>query len=184
MHRFIALLATLALFVAAPSPSQADDGYERDTVLAEAEAFFGDGAAGIGDAVARVFDSHGKPSGYIKGEEAGGALGFGLRYGHGTLHLKNGAVRKVYWQSPTIGFDAGGNAAKAFVLVYNVHDPDVIYQRYPGVDGSAYLVGGVGLNYNQSGNVVLAPMRFGVGLRLGASVGYLKVTRKKTLLPF
>ena len=110
-------------------------------------------------------------------------MGVGVRYGKGKLHLKNGATRDVYWRGPSVGFDVGGNAAKVFVLVYDLPDMASAFQRYPGVDGSLYFVGGVGVNYQQSGDVVLAPMRVGVGLRGGVNIGYLHYTPKHSWLP-
>ncbi len=168
----------------AEAEAEAEQTYDRETPLHEADLLFGQGAAGIAELIERAFAELGRPNGFIKGEEAAGALGFGLRYGHGTLVLKSGETRRVYWQGSSLGFDVGGNAAKVFVLVYNLAAVDRIFQRYPGVDGSVYFVGGIGLNYHQSGDVVLAPMRLGVGWRLGASVGYLKLTPRRSIIPF
>jgi hypothetical protein len=106
-----------------------------------------------------------------------------VRYGEGNLTLKNGATRKVFWQGPSVGFDTGANASKVFTLVYGLNDADKIYQRFPGVEGSAYFVGGVGVNYQRSGDITLAPMRAGVGLRAGANVGYLAYTRERSVVP-
>lgn len=158
--------------------------FEQKTILEEAEAFFGEGAAGLADVVARVFEEQGRPNAYIKGEEAGGAIGIGVRYGNGTLVLKRGGTRQVHWQGPSIGFDVGANVVKVFVLIYNLPDIESIFQRYPGVEGSLYFVAGIGVNYLQSGDIVLAPIRFGVGWRLGASAGYMHITREKSWIPF
>lgn len=187
-----AVLAALALLIAtgcASRPAQEDNSdvigtYSEETVLNEAEEFFGDGAAGLADVVRAAFRERGKPNAYIKGEEVGGAIGVGLRYGAGTLVLANGETRDVYWQGPSLGFDIGGNAAKSFILVYNLADTNSLFQRYPGVEGSLYFVGGVSVNYNQSGNTVLAPIRFGVGWRQGASIGYIHMTPEKSWVPF
>ena len=146
--------------------------------------FFGDGAQGLGSVVKAAFRDQGRPNAYIKGEEVSGAVVVGLRYGTGTLSLANGESRTVYWQGPSIGFDLGGNASKAFILVYNLPDVNTLFQRFPGVEGSLYFVGGVGVNYNQSGDTILAPIRFGVGWRQGANVGYLHMTAKKSWNPF
>lgn len=185
------LLALALLFVAgcASKPPQEDNvtvtgTYSEETVLQEAENFFGDGAAGLADVVRAAFREKGRPNAYIKGEEVSGAIGVGLRYGAGTLVLANGETQDVYWQGPSVGFDLGGNASKAFILVYNLADINSLFQRYPGVEGSLYFVGGVGVNYNQSGDTVLAPIRFGVGWRQGANVGYLHMTAKKSWVPF
>jgi hypothetical protein len=164
--------------------AEADDTYDQETILQEAENFFGSGAEGLGKVVEKAFKDHGRPNGYIAGEEAGGAIAVGVRYGKGRLTLKSGAWRQVYWQGPSIGFDLGANAAKVFVLVYNLPNPDAVFQRYPGVDGSLYFVAGVGVNYVQSGDIVLAPIRFGVGWRQGLNVGYMHLTREKSWIPF
>lgn len=170
----------------APTEAKAasDDTYDQETILQEAVNFFGTGAEGLGKVVEKAFKDHGRPNGYITGEEAGGAIAVGVRYGKGRLRLKNGASRRVYWQGPSIGFDLGANAAKVFVLVYNLHNPDAVFQRYPGVDGSLYFVAGVGINYVQSGDTVLAPIRFGVGWRQGVNLGYMHLTRDKSWIPF
>lgn len=168
-----------------PSTTAAEgETYDEKALLHEADALFGEGAEGVAELIERAFAQLGRPNGFIKGEEAAGAFGFGLRYGHGVLTLRTGETRPVYWQGSSIGFDVGGNAAKTFVLVYNLPSIEHVFQRYPGVDGSVYFIGGLGLNYNQSGDIVLAPIRVGVGWRLGASVGYLKLTRKSSIIPF
>jgi hypothetical protein len=110
-------------------------------------------------------------------------LTVGLRYGEGELTLKNGAHTKVYWAGPSIGFDAGANASKVFVLAYKLHDVEAIFRRFPGVDGSLYFVGGAGINYQRADGVTLAPIRLGVGLRAGASVGYMHYRKEKSLNP-
>ncbi|MBI4192610.1 MAG: DUF1134 domain-containing protein [Betaproteobacteria bacterium] len=184
----LALLAGLLTVVpglAADSPKDADkDTYDQDSVLKDATDFFGKSTEGLAKVIEKAFKDHGRPNGYIKGQEASGAITIGLRYGDGTLKLKKGATRKVYWQGPSIGFDLGANVSKVFVLVYHLPSTERIFQRFPAVDGSLYYVGGVGINYQQRDNIILAPIRLGVGLRAGASVGYMHYTRKKTLNPF
>lgn len=176
-------LALLA-FAALPAAAQSSDTYKEDEIVKEAGDFFGEVSQGLADAVHSVFKQYGEPNAYIKGEEASGAFVIGLRYGQGELVMKDGTKRTVFWQGPSAGWDFGGNAVKAFTLVYNLPNGDAIYRRYPGVEGSAYLIGGVGINYQQRDDVVLAPMRSGVGFRLGASVGYLKYTKSREWLPF
>jgi hypothetical protein len=160
-----------------------DDSYDEDSVLKAATDFFGQTAEGLAKVIEKAFKEQGRPNGYIRGEEASGAVGVGLRYGEGELSLKSGASAKVYWSGPSIGFDLGGNASKVFVLVYKLPKVDAIYRRYPGVDGSLYYLGGAGINYQRAGGVTLAPIRLGVGLRAGASVGYVHYRRKKSLNP-
>jgi hypothetical protein len=165
--------------------AQNQDTYSEEEVIDAAERFFGAGAEGIATIVRHVFQDLGRPNGYIAGEEGSGAIGVGLRYGDGEMRLKGIAEpTHVYWQGPSVGFDTGGNASKVFTLVYNLRHVDDIFRRYGGVDGSAYYIGGVGVNYQRRGNVTLAPMRAGLGFRLGASIGYLHYTRRRRLNPF
>lgn len=178
----VALLS--ALLAAAPAFANDSKTFDQESVLKDATEFFGTSTEGLAKVIEKAFKDHGRPVGYIKGEEASGALTVGLRYGDGVLTLKNGGSRKVFWQGPSIGFDVGANASKVFTLVYNMNSTQQIFKRYPSVDGSLYYVGGAGINYQQRGKVVLAPIRLGVGLRAGASVGYLNYTAEKTLNPF
>ena len=167
-------------------PKQQDESktYDQDSVLKDAESFFGKNTEGLAKVIEKAFADHGRPNGYIKGNEGAAALTVGLRYGDGTLVTKSMGTRHVYWTGPSIGFDAGANLSKVFVLVYHLPKTSAIFQRFPGVDGSLYFVGGVGMNYQQRNNIVLAPIRLGVGLRAGASVGYMHYTPKKTYIPF
>lgn len=178
------LLAGMLLAATAWAADSQKDTYDQDSILKDAIEFFGATTEGLAKVIEKAFKEHGRPSGYIKGEEAGGAITVGLRYGEGTLTLKNGPAHKVYWQGPSIGFDLGANASKVFILVYNLRDAEKMFQRYPSVDGSFYYIGGAGINYQQRGDIVLAPIRLGVGLRAGASIGYMNYTREKTLNPF
>jgi hypothetical protein len=166
------------------SPPSGPEAFQRDGVVREAEAFFGRGARGLADVLNRVLGEHGPPDGYIRGEEGGGALGVGFRYGHGMLYMKDGTSIPVYWRGPSLGLDIGGSAAKAFILIYDLPDVDTLFRRYGGVEGSLYYVGGVGMTYNRNGETVLAPVRMGVGWRQGVSVGYLHLSRERSWLPF
>ncbi|MBC6982938.1 DUF1134 domain-containing protein [Caulobacter sp. 17J80-11] len=167
-------------------------GNESAPVYSEAEIvragsnFLGVTAEALGGVIERVFSDYGdRPTGYIAGEEGSAALTVGLRYGEGLLYMAGGAQpQKTYWQGPSIGWDVGGNAARVFTLCYGLYHPEAIYRRFPGVEGSAYLVGGLGVNYQNADGIILAPIRAGVGVRLGASVGYLAYSRKRNILPF
>jgi len=160
------------------------DSYSQNEILGAGHRFFGSVSKGLASVVEYAFRRSGRPNGYILGEDAGGAFVAGLRYGEGTLYTKDAGVHKVYWQGPSIGYDFGGEGSRTMVLVYNLRHPSQIFKRYAGVQGSAYFVGGVGIQFQQHGNVTLAPIRAGVGLRLGANVGYLKYTRTPTWNPF
>lgn len=186
-----AIALSLALVVAGCANRQAQpprpisaEPYQEDTILREAESFFGRGAQGVADALNRVFADNGPPGAYIKGEEAGGSIGVGLRYGHGTLYLADGRTSKIYWRGPSLGFDVGGSAAKAFVLIYDLKTVDDLYRRFGGVEGSLYFVGGLGVNYNRQDDIILAPVRFGVGWRQGINVGYLHLSPERSWIPF
>lgn len=160
--------------------------YSEAEIVRAGSNFLGVTAETLGGVIERVFADYGdRPTGYIAGEEGSAAITVGLRYGEGLLHSKGqGAPQKVFWQGPSIGWDVGGNAARVFTLCYGLYHPEAIYRRFPGVEGSAYLVGGLGVNYQQADGITLAPIRAGVGLRLGANVGYLAYSRKRNLLPF
>ena len=159
-------------------------GYSPNEITAAGHRFFGTISKGMANVIEYAFQQQGRPNGYILGQDAGGAFVAGLRYGEGTLYTRDAGTHRVYWQGPSIGWDAGAAGSKVMVLIYNLRDPEDIYQRFGGVDGSAYVVGGVGLTFQKSGDVVAAPIRAGVGLRLGANIGYLKYTRTPTWNPF
>ena len=172
----------------APGPQEnrpiPQDGYTAQEIVNVAGNFFGETTEGLAKVIERVFAEQGKPVAYITGEEASGAIGVGLRYGRGNLIYPDGGNMPVFWQGPSIGWDFGGNASKVFTLVYKLQNTHDLFQRYPGVDGSLYFVAGVGVNYQRNGPITLAPIRTGVGLRAGASVGYLHYTMKESWIPF
>jgi hypothetical protein len=168
----------------APDAHVHADTYTEDEIINSVSDFLGVTAESAGAAVERIFAQYGRPTGYIAGTEGAGAFVVGARYGKGLLYMKSRQPIEVYWQGPSIGFDTGGNASRVFTLCYNLDDPNQIFQRFPGVEGSAYFIGGIGVNYQQASGVTLAPMRAGVGFRLGANVGYLAYTRHRNILPF
>jgi hypothetical protein len=177
-------LSALSLKTARASDA-GDDTYNEDDIVKAASDAFGIASEDVAKAVEQVFKQYGKPNAYIVGDEASGAIGVGLRYGDGNLYWKQSRTpTKVYWQGPSIGFDLGANASKCFTLVYHLKNTSDIFQRFPGVDGSYYLVAGIGVNYQQAGDMILAPMRTGVGLRAGVNAGYLSYSKERSLLPF
>lgn len=167
-------------------PPEAEDKgtFSSDEIMEAGHRFFGRVSMGFARVVEYAFQRAGRPNGYILGEEAGGAFIAGLRYGEGTLYTKDAGDHRVYWQGPSVGYDFGAEGSKTMVLVYDLHSPGEIFATYPGVDGSAYFIGGVGITFLSRGHVALAPIRSGIGLRLGANVGYLKYTREPTWNPF
>jgi len=179
-------LAALAAASALPAlaADDKDSTYDEDSILKAATDFFGQTTEGLAKVIEKAFKEQGRPNAYIKGEEASAAITVGARYGDGELLMKGGGASKVYWAGPSIGFDLGANASKVFTLIYHLPNAGAIYQRFPGVDGSLYYVGGAGINYQRLKGITLAPIRLGVGLRAGASVGYIHYRREKSINPF
>ncbi len=164
--------------------AQAANTYQRDDLIGAAEGVFGKGASGLAGLIENILKDQGQPNAYIAGREAGGAIGVGLRYGSGEMFHKVEGQRKVYWTGPSIGFDVGGDANKVFVLVYNLYDSQELYKRFPSGEGRVYFVGGFSASYLRRGDVVLIPVRLGVGWRLGVNAGYMKFSEKQRWLPF
>jgi hypothetical protein len=160
------------------------DKFTQNEIVQAASGFFGMTTEAVAKAVQKVFSEQGLPDAYITGEEGSGAIIVGLRYGSGWLIRKHHKARKVYWQGPSIGFDIGGNASKSFTLVYNLRSADRLFQKFPGIEGTYYFIAGIGVNYLRAGDITLAPMRTGVGLRAGVNAGYLTFTREESLNPF
>ncbi|WP_431461031.1 DUF1134 domain-containing protein, partial [Klebsiella pneumoniae] len=146
--------------------------------------FFGETSGGLATVVEKIFSTYGLPNGYVLGEEGSGAFVGGLTYGEGKLYTKNAGDHKVYWQGPSLGWDFGGQGSRVMVLVYNLDDVGNLYNRFAGVAGSAYVIAGLGFNVLKAGNVLLVPIRTGVGARLGVNLGYLKLTQQPTWNPF
>ena len=168
---------------ASTTASAESSTYQQSELVTAISDHLGVTSESAASAIERLFRDRGRPVGYITGEEGGGALTIGARYGQGTLWLKDGRQERVYWQGPSIGFDVGAEASKVFTLVYGLDEPDDLYRRYPGVDGSAFLVAGMAVNVQRANGITLAPVRSGVGLRLGANIGYTSFTRKRSLIP-
>jgi hypothetical protein len=159
--------------------------YTREELVPTVSDFFGVTVEAAGSVIERIFSDNGRPTGYVAGEEGSAALTVGARYGRGLLYMKaEKDPKEVFWQGPSIGFDAGANASRTFILCYNLFYPDAIFRRMPGVEGSAYFIGGLGVNYLRGDGITLAPIRAGVGLRVGANVGYLSFSRQRNPLPF
>jgi hypothetical protein len=173
----------------APAPavdtrSQATDTFQHDDLIAAAEGVFGKGASGLAGIIENILKDQGQPNAYIAGSEGSGAVGVGLRYGKGEMFHKVEGERTVYWTGPSIGFDLGGDANKVFVLVYNLYDSQDLYKRFPQGEGHVYFVGGFSASYLRRGDVVLIPVRLGVGWRLGVNAGYMKFSEKRRIVPF
>jgi hypothetical protein len=169
---------------ASVSKAQSSSTFTSEEIIASGHQFFGNTTRGLAEAVEFVFRQQGQPTAYIVGEEGAGAIIGGLRYGQGTIYYKNGTRRKIYWQGPSVGWDFGGNGSRTLTLVYNSQSPRDLYARFAGVEGAAYFIGGLGVNFQRKDNITLAPIRTGVGVRLGANIGYLKYTPQATWNPF
>ncbi len=168
----------------AEATNRAADTYQREDLLAAGEGVFGKGAAGLAGLLEKVLKDQGQPNAYIAGREAAGAFVIGLRYGSGVMSHKVEGEQPVYWTGPSVGFDVGGDANKVFVLVYNLYDTEELFHRFPAAEGRLYLVGGFAATYLRRGNVVLIPIRLGVGYRAGVNVGYMKITHTAKWMPF
>ena len=167
-----------------PQRQPGPTNYGPDELVGAGHKFFGNVSRGLASIIERAVSQWGLPNGYVLGEEGSGAFVAGLRYGEGTLYTKNAGDLRVYWQGPSVGFDWGGDGARTMTLVYNLPATNAIYQRFAGIDGSAYIVGGFGMTALTANNIVLVPIRSGLGLRLGANIGYLKYTPRATWNPF
>jgi hypothetical protein len=178
-----ALLGSGLLPLAAQEGAQ-EPRYSNNELVNAGHRFFGNVSQGLASVIEKAVSQWGQPNGYVLGQEAGGAFVAGLRYGEGALYTKNAGDLPVFWQGPSVGFDWGGDGARTMMLVYNLPRTDAIYERFAGIEGSAYFIGGFGMTALAANNVVVVPIRSGVGLRLGASVGYLKFTPTATWNPF
>ena len=170
--------------VRADATTTAASTYKRDDLIAAGEGVFGKGAEGFAQIIENILKDQGEPNAYIAGREASGAFILGVRYGSGIMTHKVEGQRPVYWTGPSVGFDVGGDANKVFVLVYNLYDSHELFTRFPGAEGRLYFVGGFAATYLRKGNVVLIPVRLGVGWRAGVNVGYMKFTETSKWLPF
>jgi hypothetical protein len=184
--RLAAIVFATMVGLSLPASAQQREGrsYGPDELVGAGHRFFGNVSRGLASVIERAVSQWGLPNGYVLGEEGSGAFVAGLRYGEGTLYTKNAGDLRVYWQGPSVGLDWGGEGARTMMLVYNLPATEAIYHRFAGIDGSAYFIGGFGMTALTANGVVLVPIRSGVGLRLGANIGYLKFTPRSTWNPF
>ena len=180
----VAMLLFAAGLAVAPAQARAQGEYTPQEIVDAGHGFFGSTSGALANVIEKAFQNYGLPNGYILGQEGSGAFVAGLTYGEGTLYTKNAGQHPVFWQGPSLGLDYGGQGTRAMMLVYNLPSVDSLYRRYGGVSGSAFIVAGVGMTYLKSSEVTLAPIRTGIGARLGINVGYLKLTQQPTWNPF
>ncbi len=163
-----------------------NETFDKSEMVDKAKIYFADLSEGIGIVIERSFDDFGQPTAYIEGEEASGAFFGGLRYGGGKIYFKDGTKKDIYWNGPSLGFDLGANASKVFTLIYNldVANLNKIFIRFPDVEGSFFLAAGLAINYQKKNDIIITPVRSGIGLRAGVNLGYTKYTKKRSLIPF
>jgi len=181
---FLSLFLGLGTVQSSAQPAPAANEYSSNEIVDAGHRFFGGVSRGLAQIVEKAVSNWGLPNGYVLGEEGGGAIIGGLRYGEGKLYTKNAGDLRVFWQGPSIGWDLGGEGARTMMLIYKLPATNAIYQRFAGIDGSAYFIGGLGMTALTSSGIVVVPIRSGVGLRLGANIGYLKFTPEATWNPF
>lgn len=180
----LAALLVFATGVLATGAARANDTYTLQEIVDSGHGFFGSTSGGLASVIEKAFASYGLPNGYVLGEEGSGAIIGGVTYGEGMLYTKNAGEHPVFWQGPSVGWDFGGQGSRTMVLVYNLDSIQSLYKRYVGVAGSAYAIAGLGFHVLKNGNVLLVPVRTGIGARLGVNIGYLKLTQQPTWNPF
>ena len=183
---FLALTAFLAL--SAPSAKAQDapkiENFSQSRLVIEGAKFLGTTAESMAEVVGRLFAQYGPPTAVLRGEEVSAAIMLGLRYGRGELEMQDGRREPIYWRGPSAGIDSGGNATKSFALIYGLNNPKDLHKRFVGVEGSAFYLGGVSANFLQRDEIIVAPLRVGIGMRLGANIGYVKFTPEEGWFPF
>ncbi len=184
LNFLVALVAMVWAALPVNAWSADSSQYTAQEIVDAGHSFFGSASGGLAKVVERAFSQYGLPNGYILGQEGSGAFIAGLTYGEGTMYTKNAGEHNLLWQGPSLGIDYGGQGSRAMMLVYNLDSIDDVYARFGGVSGSAFVVAGVGMTVLHNNNVILVPIRTGLGARLGVNVGYLKVTRQPTWNPF
>ena len=160
--------------------------FDKNEVVDKAKIYFADLSEGVGIIIERSFNDFGQPTAYIEGEEFSGAFFGGFRYGGGKIYFKDGTIKDVYWNGPSLGIDVGANAAKVFTLVYNLNldNLDNLYIRFPDIEGTLFFAAGLAINYQKKNGIIITPVRSGLGLRAGVNLGYTKYTKKRSLIPF
>lgn len=179
------LMFSLPLHAQEETPAEENGStFNEKEIAAAAGNLFGEISEGLASVIEKAFADKGRPNAYIAGEEGSAAIGVGLRYGSGTLYHKLEGDSKIYWRGPSIGFDLGADYSKVFILVYNLHEFKNMYKRFPSGEAGYYFIAGVGISYKQRKGIILAPIRTGIGLRAGINAGWVKFSKKKSIIPF
>ncbi len=177
-------LITSAISLNNQTASAASAEYTAQEIIDTGHQFFGTATGGFAKVIEQAFQRYGLPNGYVLGQEGSGAFVAGVTYGEGNLYTKNAGQHPVFWQGPSIGIDYGGQGSRVMMLVYNLPSVDALYKRFAGVSGEAYAIAGASMTVLKNNNVLIVPVRTGVGARLGINVGYLKLTDRPTWNPF
>jgi hypothetical protein len=180
----VGLLSLITINLARAEGERQIESFTESKLIVEGARYLGTSAENMAEVVSRLFSDYGPPDAVIRGEEVSAAIMLGLRYGRGDLLFPSGEIRPIYWRGPSAGIDTGGNAAKSFALIYNLKNPEELYSRFVGIEGSAFYLGGISVNFLQRNETIVAPMRVGVGIRLGANIGYVKFSPTKGWFPF
>jgi hypothetical protein len=183
-RELLTIAATGAVAFAAPARAEELEQFSPEEVVDDGQRFFGTLSRGLADGVQEAGRRWGLPNAYILGQEASGAFVGGLRFGEGKMYTRNAGNQKIYWQGPSIGFDAGADGDRTMMLVYNLPETGAIFDRFGGLNGSAYFIGGLGFTAVGAKGVVVVPIRTGLGWRLGVNLNYLKFTQQATWNPF
>lgn len=160
------------------------ENFSQSRLVIESAKFLGTTAESMAEIVGRLFAQYGPPSAVLRGEEVSAAIMLGLRYGRGEIEMQDGRREPIYWRGPSAGIDSGGSATKSFALIYGLNNPNDLHKRFVGIEGSAFYVGGVSANFLERDNVIVAPLRVGIGMRLGANIGYVKFSPEQGWFPF
>ena len=167
-RRDVLAFAAAGVFpVASPALADAPAPFTVNEIVDDGNRFFGTLSRALADVVQEASSRWGLPNAYILGQEASGAFVAGLRYGEGKMYTRNAGNQPVFWQGPSLGFDAGADGDRTMMLVYNLPGTAAIFDRFGGLDGSAYFVGGLGFTALGAKGVVVVPIRTGLGWRLG-----------------
>src|SRR5580704_947842 len=183
-RKLLTIAATGAVAIATPARADAPAPFSPDEIVDDGQRFFGSVSRGLADGVQEACKRWGLPNAYVLGQEASAAFVGGLRYGEGKMYTRNAGDQPIFWQGPSVGFDAGADGDRTMMLVYNLPSVVSVFRRFGGVDGSAYFIGGFGFTALNSDDIVVVPIRTGVGARLGVNVNYLKFTQQATWNPF
>ena len=191
MKKNFLFILFFSIFVFTLKPLYGDESNKKKTfnkseMIDKAKIYFADVSEGVSIIIERVFDDFGKPSAYIEGEEFSGAFFGGFRYGGGKIYFKDGTTKDVYWNGPSLGIDLGANASRVFTLIYNLEPNNLnnLFLRFPDVEGTLYLAAGLAINYQKKNDIIITPVRSGLGLRAGINLGYTKYTKERSFIPF